>query len=193
MERIDPGIASFVTKAKEQRQQLKKQLEMLPFECQEISGFELRKILEVKKILVRLIEAYDNAIARGADSKTKQDYFDQTLKHLDQFTTLWDAKFTTADADDKNPNNYSVYYMTKSGVSLRMKRINLEAKGLRAVAQPLMEKIVFEIPENNYISDQPIIGGTVQEYVSPEFLKLQEQDEIKGPFKSRIRRYVNCK
>jgi len=190
MENLNTGFKSFLDKKVEEKRQLEQELEKIPFECQEISQFELLKIIEVRKKLEQLIEAYDAAIAKGIDSKTKQDYFEQVLKHLDQFTTLWNSKFTTGDIDDTDSQNYSVYYVTKSGVSLRMKRANLEKRGLKDVTQPFMEKIFFSIPEDQTLSEKPVVGGIVEEYLSPEFLELQKQDEVTAPFESKIRKYM---
>ena len=190
MKKFDSGFKDFLDQLGEQKKQFEQGLENLPYECQEISEFELLKLIEVRKTLEMLIKAYEVAVAKGIDSKTQQDYFDQTLKHLDQFVTLWDSKFTTGDIDDTKSENFSVYYQTKSGVSFRMKRVNLEKKGLRDVIQPFMERIYFNIPEDGTISESPVIHGIVEEYLSPEFLELQKQDKVSGPFKSRIRRYI---
>ena len=190
MENLNTGFKNFLDKKVEEKKQLEQALEEIPFECQEISQFELLKIIEVRKKLEQLIEAYDAAVAKGIDSKTKQDYFDQVIKHLDQFTTLWNSKFTTGDIDDPDSQNYSVYYMTKSGVSLRMKRVNLEKRGLKDVAQPFMEKVLFSMPESGTFSEKPIVQSIVEEYLSPEFLELQKQVEVTSPFESKIRKYM---
>lgn len=174
------------------REQAKKILDKLPFECETISEIELVKLIEVRKKMQMLAEAYDQASAKGLTPDARQEYFEQTLKHLDQFIDLWKYKFTTADQDEANTNKYSVYYVTKSGVSLRLKRINLEKKELRGTVEPFMEKIYFDHPDTREISENPIIGWTVMEYCSPEFLELQKRDVIEGSFSSKIKKYKSA-
>jgi hypothetical protein len=82
--------------------------------------------------------------------------------------------------------------VTKSGVSLRMKRANLEKRGLKDVTQPFMEKIFFSMPEDQTLSEKPIVRSIVEEYLSPEFLELQKQNEITAPLKSKIKKYIKA-
>jgi hypothetical protein len=189
---IENGFSNIIKDLAKLKVEREKELQSLPFECEVIDQLELNKLIEVRKKLEGLCDAYDSAVQRGASSAEKQDFFEQVLKNLDQFVYLWDSKFTTADTDDDNVHNHSVYYVTGSGVSLRLKRINLEKKGLRGCVEPFMEKIFFELLDGNgVISEKPVVGGYVMEFLSQEFSQLQKLDgNFKEPFKSKIRKYM---
>jgi len=96
---------------------------------------------------------------------------------------LWKSKFSTECAGgpsnsvelQESSSDDSIYYMTLSGATLRLKMVNIN-EGLESVIQPFMEKVIFESPSRT-ISEIPQIGHRVSEYFSLNFnLAIQEGD-----------------
>lgn len=135
--------------------------------------------------------------------KDQIDYKNEQLRKLIIYIEeqpIWKYKFTTSnDSRSKfaNQDFDSIYYLTDSGVSLRLKK-DLYLSKLRSMLQKPNDLSIFisqdcgindtkrqsrqeEIPEK-YVSLEPKVGYQVQEYYSDE-LRLQEE----GNFKSKIK------
>lgn len=118
-------------------------------------------------------------------------YLAQTTSYFDSLN-IWQHKFTTRNGDstkseEELADTDSLYYVTKSGQSLRIKKYDLITNGLSQSIQPFMEKIFF-IGEEQTSSDIPETGRSVVEYYTDEFISDQNNADNKE-FKSRIRKY----
>ena len=99
----------------------------------------------------------------------------ELIAQLDSLS-VWQAKFATecsggASSDvplqKYNKDEDSLYYMTLSGATMRIKTVGL-ANGLQRVVQPFTEKILF-IGPNGEISESPREGNVVEEYLTDSF------------------------
>jgi len=125
-------------------------------------------------------------------TEISQKYLDQILEFLDR-QEIFVTKFSTRKkyskgTEEELTRNDSIYYVTKSGVSLRILQYYLATEGLKGVVQPFMEKAFYTDDDKN-VTDDPEIGKTVVEYTSDEFLAKQKQDTVQGEFQSKVKRY----
>jgi len=122
----------------------------------------------------------------------------QVVQFLDSLD-IWKTKFTTRDenrfaSDEEKNDTDSLYYVTKTGQSLRIRRYGLLKDGLSGSIEPFMEKIFFI--DNQYesfrdranVSEQAENGLFVMEYTTDDFLNAQNNPGAQE-YKSRIRRY----
>lgn len=96
----------------------------------------------------------------------------------------WAAKFSTSVRDDirnlAEDENDSLYYMTSSGMTLRLKKAMLLSDGLEQVIRSPKEKCLFLAPRTRIFISQPTVGHYIEEFSSPEFKKAVEgnSDEV---------------
>jgi hypothetical protein len=139
----------------------------------------IKLVYEAKKrIFAPIIELY-------------RKYLTQTISYLDNLT-IWQHKFTTRNEDstkseEELADTDSLYYVTKSGQSLRIKKYDLIKNWLSQSIQPFMEKIFFT-GEDQASSDIPETRRYVVEYYTDEFISDQTKADA-TEFKSRIRKY----
>ncbi len=119
---------------------------------------------------------------------------------------VWKYKFRTDSGfkvRGRRPyaeENDSIYYVTPSGVSLRLKRTLLRIEGLKGVCQEYMEKTFFfkdykhsRTQDNivfyseDTISETPQIGWHVEEECSKDFENLMNTDKVQSSFPSRVK------
>lgn len=125
-------------------------------------------------------------------------HLEQVVQFLDSLD-IWKTKFTTRDenrfaSDEEKNDTDSIYYVTKTGQSLRIRKYGLLKDGLSGSIEPFMEKIFYI--DNQYenfrdqanVSEQAESGLFVMEYTTDEFLNAQNNSESEE-YKSRIRRY----
>lgn len=191
-------------------------LETLPFSQETISAWEIEQILATDKYLDSVIAHCDREInglssIYGADGIKNPDTYQRRVFDIyeEVFTKLvevldtldiWSVKFSTGEFDEdensiQDRNEDSIYYMTKSGVCLRLKTINLrygirrenfEVKPrIHGVIQPLNELVFFN--GNGEISLLPKIGYSVKEYTTIPFHKLLNNGKADGDFHATIK------
>jgi hypothetical protein len=189
---------------KEKRQE---KLDRLPSENQFIPKEEMKIILTLTRILneyIKKIET-DRAIQEETVKEGRQVLppvpiggiqekvvLSNIINLLDRYDNIWQYKFSTGDLDKDgkplSPEKDSIYYMTRSGASLRLKMTNRD-KGLRKVVQPFSEFIYFMQTKDD-ISETPKIGYITQEFFSQEFLDLLENGQIPSDdYVSSIKKY----
>ncbi len=166
----DSGFLKALEGFKKSQHEIGKNLEGLAVHYEKFSTEELRRLVNIRKNL-------DEYIEKNTDLKDICDFLDS----LD----IWAYKFTTGE--EKTNENDSLYYITSSGVSLRLKMANKE-KGLPEVIQPFMEHISF-MEETYYPSETPKLGLVTSEYCSNEFYDIQKQNEVNEPFESKVKKY----
>lgn len=155
----------------------------------------------------------DSEIAQKQLYETKsriyQPVIDLENRHLEkviQFLDgldIWKTKFTTRDenrfgSEEEKEATDSIYYITKTGQSLRIRKYGLLKDGLSGSIGPFMEKVFYVDNEydNQYksfsnranVSDQAKKGLFVIEYTTDEFQEAQNDFDAQN-FTSRIRRY----
>jgi hypothetical protein len=179
----------------ERKKRLDKELESLPYTTETFKTKELQQIAETKQYLDKYIEEFNQkaqALTKGSPEYILlcNRYIDQTINHLDSLP-IWAHKFSTEcpgeTALEITPND-SIYYTTPSGISLRLKRL-IRNLGLGEVIQPFFEKIIFRSRDENKIITEPKLGYDIKEYVTKDFLVLQDQDKIEKDYRSDIRTY----
>lgn len=160
---------------RERRRKAEDALEGIPFESPRFSAEAVNRIILIRQSLQRVNAGLEFRKALEA-----------TRKLLDSLQ--WKAKFTTGLVGQPDRAKDSLYYLTPEGISLRLKMASAASGDINQVIRSCKEVTFFE-DENNNISFEPRIGLTVQEYVSPEFLGLQNSDRTREPFESKIRIY----
>lgn len=133
----------------------------------------------------------------GKLEDTSRAVLSEVMTYLDSLP-LWQYKFSTEYKQGRRQPwdwyNDSLYYVTPSGISLRLKKAVVREQGLAGVIQPPQEKVTFE---NKYdfnqsdsrpkqISTVPQIGWHVEEYQSEDFRQLMASGEISQDFPSHI-------
>lgn len=125
-------------------------------------------------------------------------YLEKTIQFLDSLN-IWKTKFTTRKESDlvseeEKEATESIYYVTKSGQSLRIRKYSLLKDGLAESIEPFMEKIFYidKQYEDSYnrsnVSEQVEKGLFVVEYTTDEFQEAQNNPDAQE-FISRVRRY----
>lgn len=104
---------------------------------------------------------------------------------------VWVHKFSTeSQGTGENlteTSKDSIYYMSSSGASLRLKMSNRN-QGVSKVIQPIMEKIFFEKPGEEIV-ETPKLGYFVREYTTQDFLNKLGEESIDSDYQSSIRKY----
>jgi hypothetical protein len=104
---------------------------------------------------------------------------------------FWLAKFGTESSGglgmseplQEPDNDDSIYYMTESGATLRVKRAVIK-EGLDKVVQMVMEKALFFGPDGE-ISEVPKLGYKVREYLTTSLLDALESGDF-SKYKPKI-------
>jgi predicted CopG family antitoxin len=125
-------------------------------------------------------------------------YLEKVIQFLDSLD-IWETKFTTRDenrfgSEEEKEATDSIYYVTKSGQSLRIRKYSLLKDGLSGSIEPFMEKIFYI--DNQYenfrnranVSEQVEKGLFVMEYTTDEFQEAQNNFATQE-FMSRVKRY----
>lgn len=178
----------------QKRDALLRELDRLPKYRETYKKRELQSILEVEKRIQGFLDEFNHA-TRGVanDSYEYQElcerYIDRVIQYLDQ-QNFWAHKFTTenaggalADQPLEYSSNDSLYYVTQSGISLRLKR-SASNLGLGTVIQPFHDKIIFSLPNSDLSEDKPLVGSRVKEYRSDEFREILNGDDVSEDFTS---------
>lgn len=179
---------------KQRRDNFLRELDGLPKHRETYRKSELESIIEVEKRLRDFIANFDQATVNLPEKSTEyqaicERYIEQVLRYLDQ-QSFWTYKLTTEDsggASFDQPLEYtdhdSVYYVTQSGISLRLKR-SVSGLGLGTVIQPFYEKIVFKMPNTDLKETEPHIGAQVTEYRSNEFAEVVKSGKVSKDIES---------
>ncbi len=161
---------------------------------------ELAQIAQVRERLDMMIARFDVQVA-GLDKKSPEYIKKAKLEvakmvaYLDGLP-LWKFKFSTEiGAGVVGPlvedESDSLYYMTASGISMRLRRASLEeGHGLNRVAQPFMEKMRFRAPQINHFDGIPTLGSTVEDYATREFSERLRNPGEKSDFVSPLAVWV---
>lgn len=191
----------------QKRRQYLDDFEDLPFENDTISQFEMRQLRSVNALLVSMLEKCEREFQSlelifGKDGQTNPEGFVKAKKDVerkiisDAMTTfdkldVWTSKFSTESQgtgeDLTETPDDSIYYMTRSGASLRFKMANRD-KGIVKVIQPIMEKVFFENIQYD-ISESPKEGYFVKEYATQDFLNTLKGDPATADYKSSIKKF----
>ena len=106
---------------------------------------------------------------------------------------LWQSKFSTmpgsgiGDALERDTAIDSVYYVTPSGISLRLRKVSLEeGRGLAEVALPYQERIIFASDTDRSQTLHPNLGKWVNEYSTRSFQRIFDQPIINADYQSKI-------
>ncbi len=141
-------IAGLIADLKKKRGDRQEYLSHLRCENNEVPQQEMEFVFRVVDRLNRQLQLWKTEVGGVPPEKTlaiSQKWLDKIIDELDSLR--WDAKISTCPGgvdDDWRHRTArdSLYYITQAGVSLRLKRANLE-KGLSKVIQPPFEKIFF--------------------------------------------------
>ncbi|GEM_PF-3552858 len=190
-----------------QARRREKSLEGIPFHSDTIPAEEMRKIIEASEVCRQFIQGTENQIAElaasfGGDSAQFEEEKNALLKKqladleasLDRLP-FWNRKFSTDNTNNgalaeapiaENPERDSIYYITPSSVSLRLKKVNL-INGLNAVVNKFAEKIFFV--RKREISLEPKLGYTVEEYFGEDFSNIIISGQVSFDFQSAIKTF----
>lgn len=167
------------------------------------SGFELKNISDIWIRLCGFIRNF-NSQHEGMVPGTRE-YIDsakaeisKVINFLDSLP-IWKYKFSTDSGGD--PEDDSIYYMTESGISIRIRRGSLTEKrgeknkiNFKTVIQPFMEKIIFAVYGSDVFYElNPKIGLGVNDYITDEFRDRIETPGLRGEYTSGIGLYTKGK
>jgi hypothetical protein len=188
------GGSAILEQLKQRQNALIRELEQLPKYRETYTKQEVEAIIDVEKQLQGFIDNFNQVTKDLAKESPRyreicNQYIDQVLQYLDQ-TAFWTYKFTTENAGGASSDqplehsaDDSVYYVTQSGISLRLKR-SASDLGLRTVIQPFYEKIIFGLPDSDLKEDKPQVGSRVIEYRSNEFHEILKSGKVSQDFES---------
>ncbi len=178
----------------------KKLIAGLPVIHETYSAQELVEIAQVRKQLEVIIAAFNVRVA-GLDKKSPeyvkaaQPEVAKMIAYLDGLP-LWKFKFSTEIGAGvvgplKEDALDSLYYMTASGIAMRLRRVSLtEGVGLGVVAQPFMEKIRFCNAREGRFEGEPTLGLVVEDYTTRAFEERLKNPGEKSDFVSPIAVWV---
>lgn len=172
---IHEDLVRIAAEARDRREKADKALEGVPFECRRYPSSAINRIILIKKDLKRITADLDIRSALAASRAYLASH-------------KWQARFTTGLVGKPDPGQDSLYYLSPEGISLRLKMANAESGDINQVMRSFKEITFFEDDQSG-ISLAPKVGLTVQEFVSPEFLELQNGDSAHSTYQSRIRIY----
>lgn len=122
----------------------------------------------------------------------------QVLEYLDN-AGIWSFKFSTEASGGKSQGQLeffeddSIYYMTESGASIRIKRSAVnDGYDFGAIFQPFMEKIFFMSgrAKGGIMESVPALGFSVIDYKTKEFERRIKSHDAKGDFTSPLTVYM---
>ena len=172
---IDESFRDVIAKHAQGQQELKREVERLPYETSSFPVEALNKIILIRKDLQK---ATANLPIEPALSSA--------IGYLDSHQ--WASRFTSGDIGKRNPESDSLYWVTPEGASLRLKISNKTTGDINAVIQPFYERVIFQDHQNNVLF-KPQVGLVAMEYASPEFFAIQKSEKAEAPLKSRIKIY----
>jgi hypothetical protein len=151
-------------------------------EQKNVTKFEANKleILQVHKVLQKVDEFISQAVDESRGHYEDYDSFMKSkfveLGRLLSEEDCFEFKFSTSSAfkdgeeivPEYSLENDSLYFVTKSGISMRLKAKNLKY-GIQEVLQPVSEKVFFKRGEK--VTYEPVAGDEVYEAKSSSFGK----------------------
>lgn len=201
------GAENIIKGLAEKREKYLESLKDLPCKSEIFPVAELKQLRDVNLFINFAIERFEQEVklletAFGKDGKNDPEAFEKAKNEVEQKTLsdlmatldrldVWSHKFSTESQGTsenltETPND-SVYYMSLSGASLRLKTAN-RSQGVKKVVQPIMEKIFFDKP-GEAVSETPKLGYFVREYATHDFLNKLEEETIDSDYQSSIRKY----
>ncbi len=164
------------------------------------SAQELAQIAQVRERLDMMVARFDVQVA--GLPKNSPEYMRvakpevaKMVAYLDSLP-LWKFKFSTEIGASvvgplQEDERDSLYYMTASGISMRLRNASLEeGHGLNRVAQPFMEKVRFRDPQTKRFESVPTLGSTVEDCVTREFEERLKNWGEKSDFVSPLATWV---
>ncbi len=201
------GAENIINELAEKKKKYLESLKDLPYKTEVFPVAELEQLRDVNLFTNFAIERFENEIKLlettfgkagennpeafvRAKNEVEQKVLSDLIATLDRLD-VWSHKFSsesqgTGENLIETPND-SVYYMSSSGASLRLKMANRN-QGVKKVIQPIMEKIFFEKPGEE-ISETPTLGYFVREYATQDFLNEFKEESIDSDYQSSIRKY----
>ena len=213
---MSPEFKEMITRIGQEKREAEAYLETLPYETETIPADELKQVITINGVLDAAIRTYDRRIAdlrtqhrEEGNPNTFQDLVDEInretfhglIKVFDKLD-IWSAKFSTdsggdaRQAPEQNPREDSIYYMTSSGICLRLKAVNLPLgfkrenleADIRGPIQPFNEKVFF-VGRGGKFSEKPEIGLEVREYTTIGFNRILRDKKVDGDYQSSIKTY----
>ena len=163
---------------------------------------EIEKLQSIQRVLSEFSSTtLDTLQGFNPESEEYKDKAHVAIKEIITFLDeqkAWVTKFTTSsgganDDLERTPHD-SIYYMTESGLSLRLKIAAIAlGDGFEKVIQPIMELILFKDPDSKMGSSRfsriPKDGWSVKDYVTPAFQNLMSESSVKTDYSSPLEVY----
>lgn len=166
-------------------------LESMSFYSDVIPAKEIETMQGIFERCGEIIDEYDGSENEEIGLQNLETYLDGL--------SFWVAKFSTelsGGAGHSLPllpssEDDSIYYMSPSGMCLRLKKVLLKEESLSSVVQPIAERVYFEknLENTREISLTPVVGYSVQEIFTVGLNKALSEYGVRGDFSSRIRVY----
>ncbi|GEM_PF-6642625 len=198
--RNDVGMSEIINTRAEKLEKLKEILSSLEYRFEIYDEKEMNEVIKLNQKLMAV--EHEDKLQRKQTSnpeKVSEENFRKLVEYLDNLD-LWAAKFTTDINNDSGvvirSEEDSLYYMTESGISFRLKKVYLSKTGLKIFVSPQADGVIQLIHEKIYFvgdkgecSEQPVVGYSVFEASSPEFNSMIDSGKIHGDFVSKIKIY----
>ena len=188
---LGDDILRITRQHKERSRQYAESLIGLPFSCLVISGKEFGQLKIINYWLKKIMEQCEKEFTSQSHDSRKtlrgieMGIIPEVMRELDELD-VWTCKFSTGNP--KISCNDSVYYMTASGVSLRLKMAARYEEGERII-QPLMENIHFLGSDKSDLSEDPKMEYITIEYATQDFLEMLTISKAGSDYHSTIRIY----
>lgn len=200
---ISPIGGSSIAELIKRNKDLDREVMGLPATQETYSENELKKISEIDSWLSLFVSDFRNK-SHSLDVKSQQykheteKAINQALEYLDK-AGIWSFKFSTeasggrAQGPLESFNDGSIYFMTKSGISIRIKRSAVnDGYDFGATIQPFMEKIFFKSSraKGGMMESVPALGLSVIDYETKEFERRIKSQDTSGDFTSPLTVYM---
>ena len=185
------------------RKELEDEVSRLPVARETYSEHELTQIININSKLNSFVSNFNTRFS-GLDRSSPQYIFEsqsainEVIRYLDDLP-VWRYKFSTEASggnivgEVEHSDIDSIYYMTESGISIRLKRSAVvEGYDFKTIIQPFMEKIFFRYGSRaqETMEGKPKLGLSVVDYCSTEFKERIKTSDKEGDFTSPLVVYI---
>jgi hypothetical protein len=185
-------LKTITQEMREERKSLNR-LESLPYDINEVNPEELHMVRNIFQVLQRHVsDVIENVKTQTLEEKAAayRESLAEIIKWMDGRD--WAAKFSTSVRDDfedlSEHGDDSLYYMTASGITIRLKRVMFD-EGFDQIVRSPKEKCFFRERGSGIFLPQPKVGCYVEEFSSPEFIEAMEGNT--DVVKSSLRLFKN--
>ncbi len=164
------------------------------------SQVEITRLQEIRRHIDAMVADFEQQsvslrVGTREYIETARKTLSEVISYLNGLN-IWSQKFTTMvgggmDDELKISDEDSIYYLTRSGLSMRVKRAALlDGHALKISIQPVMDLLLFQNPEvqserEEYVKT-PTLGWIAKDYLTSEFKKRMQDDKSNDDFQTPL-------